>query len=92
LEQLVARAQYERVDQQHVLVDEAVRHERLDQHPAAHDVQVPSRLSLQLAHCLGHAAGQQRRVGQDSGSGVCEATYFGAMFRASLIGLSVVFQ
>jgi hypothetical protein len=52
----------------------------------------PPGIFLSSLTALGTSPVSSVEFGQDSGSAVCEATYFGALCRASLNGLSVVFQ
>ena len=45
-EEAAPRSQNQRVDQEHVLVDEVAPHQRLDQLSAAEDHEIPARLLL----------------------------------------------
>jgi hypothetical protein len=88
-EQTVPGAEDERVDREHVLVDEAERAEGPDQRTAAHDVEVVAQGLLELGDRCGDVAAEQRRVGPRQGSvRVLEATYLGALLRGSRNGLS----
>jgi hypothetical protein len=62
LEQALAIAQDDGVDEQAVLVNQAVLHERPDQCRAPMDLQFVAGLALQLGNLPGHVAPEQSRV------------------------------
>jgi hypothetical protein len=62
LEQALAIAQDDGVDEQAVLVDQAVLHERPDQCRAPKDLQFAAGLALQLGDLPGHVAPEESRV------------------------------
>jgi hypothetical protein len=61
-EQPSSGAEHQRVDHQHVLVDQVGSHQRADQHATAHDRQNAAGLRLERADCVSDVAAQQRRV------------------------------
>ena len=88
-EQPVSGAEDERVDREHVLVDEAGRAELLDERTTAHDVEVVAWSLLELGDAVGMSPLSSVVLGQGRGSvRVVEARYLGAWLRASRNGLS----
>lgn len=86
-------AEDERVDEEQVFVDEAVRGEGLDQRAAAHDVQVVARGLFEFGDRRGDVTAEQRRVGPRQGLGQGGGgDLLGALLRASRNGLSWVIQ
>ena len=61
-EQPASRSQHQWVDEEHILVDEVMLHERLNKLAAAHYQEVLTRLRFELSHFFRHIALEQRRV------------------------------
>ena len=61
-EEAAPRSQNQRVDQEHVRVDEVVPHQRLDQFSAAEDHEILARLLLEPCHGLRGVALEKRGV------------------------------
>src|SRR5712691_8877187 len=61
-EEAAPRSQNQRVDQEHVLVDEVAPHQRLDQLSAAEDHEIHARLLLEPGHGLRGVAFEKRGV------------------------------
>jgi len=61
-EEAAPRSQNQRVDQEHLLVDEVAPHQRLDQLSAAQDHEILARLLLEPGHGLRGVALEERGV------------------------------
>src|SRR5215216_5456041 len=75
-----ARPQNQRVDQEHILVDEVMLHERLHELAAAHNQEVLPGCALSSASTSGTSPLSRVELLHGSGSfSVLEATYFGVL-------------